>query len=34
VMEDPNAAVGHHAAAEAEAERLLQIAKAEAQARS
>ncbi len=34
VMEDPNAAVGHHAAAEAEAERLLQVAKAEAASRS
>lgn len=30
VIEDPNAAVGHHAAAEAEAERLLQAAKAAA----
>ncbi|MCZ8186460.1 MAG: TRAP transporter small permease subunit [Beijerinckiaceae bacterium] len=34
VIEDPNAAVGHHAAAEAEAARLLEVAKAEAASRT
>jgi elongation factor Ts len=34
VIEDPNSAVGHHAAAEAEAARLLAVAKAEAASRS